>query len=134
MESRMPRSARFRSSLFVAMAFFFLFWLAMAIASLTPVAELVSAAAQFGSPFTWILIKFFTSPDWVHDPMHPYLMSVAIIGPYPVAGLIIGYFWPVGSLKDWATVRAVLVRFSLACLILLPVGLAVALWAVAIDS
>ena len=131
MEARtISRLERTKSSLVMGVGFLVLFWVSLMVLSIVPlVGALFHAAILFGSPFTWVLSALGYARE-----AHPHLVGLAIAAPYPLAGLLIGYAWPLEISKKWSVLRAIIARFGLACLLIWAAGICLALFAAAHDS
>ena len=108
---RYPTPNRLVSGLVMGLVFLILFYVLSTIVSLIPGArQLWGAFLYFSSPLIWIftvlglLSPTRTDTNW--------LMTVAVIVPYPLAGFIVGMCWPTRFSPGTQFVRIVLIRFG----------------------
>jgi hypothetical protein len=113
----------------MAACFLVLFYVVGTVASVIPVLGQLVSAAMFGSPFVLLVIAL----KGVSNP-NATMLGLAMVGPYPLIGGLLGYFWPLAKTTKLVALRQIVVWFALTFVVLLAVGFCVAFYAAAADS
>jgi len=115
---------RWKSAALLGVAFTLgIFAIALAGATLPVYGDLISEAMYFGAPLTWLLIK-----TKVLGVTSGPLVSLATIAPYPLAGTIAGYGWPLDFSAKTRMIRPIAQRFVVTGLVLGAVSFFLGLW------